>query len=137
MSYFVYRGKRGRIFLFAPSKAASKGRVMRTGSPNKENCWILWFLRREMSSHTGWARQRITSQRGWRRDGPAHETRVTLDCCLREWTAPRRAEEAAGREGRDHAESVVGTVAALYDDELGRAEGSEGLRGGERTVAIM
>lgn len=63
------------------------------------------FLHRETASHTGRARERITSRRGWRRDGPAHETRVTLwsSICTNGLRREGRPERQPGASRRDHA----------------------------------
>lgn len=114
---------------------------MRTASPITRSS----SLRRERSRHPGRARERITSRRAWRRDGPAHETRVTLglryarmDCAARE------AAKAAGREQRDHALAFAGrgSIPSSSGDaqrgalRRGRRSASMGMGKGRGRIAI-
>jgi hypothetical protein len=67
------------IFIRPPRRrtARAKGRAVMRPLQVPIRGFVVFF-ERELSNHPGRARERVTSQRGWRRDEPAHETRVTL-----------------------------------------------------------
>jgi hypothetical protein len=91
--------RRANFLIRSLLQPRAKGGSHAHSQSNKEICCHSHSKSRPASQDG--ARGRITSRRGWRRDGPTHETQVTLELCIctngLRLARPQRQPGAKGR----------------------------------------